>query len=177
MTDLKKEIPQRAFINAEILQIAESTGNFRQAMQEITQKYGLSDYVYKNPAYIVSLLYCLIVVPKEIFVDENDLDRNTTIRGQEIAGFFTFKIDEKNHEGKIAKDDSFQLLRRIRNSLAHVNYEVDENMTFTFRDRPSSKKNQPPKPWTFEATIDRNNLMEFISKAGSILANLRTNPL
>lgn len=172
MTDLKKEIPQRAFINAEILQIAEGTGNFRQAMQEITQKYGLSDYLYKNPAYIVSLLYCLIVVPKEIFVDENDLDRNATIRGQEIAGFFTFKIDKEDKDGRNAQGDSFQLLRRIRNSLAHVNYEVDENMTFTFRDRPPRSRD-----WTFEATIDRDKLMEFISKAGGILANLRTNPL
>ena len=70
MTDLKKEIPQRAFINALILQSAEHTGDFRQAMQEITKKNGLSDYVYENPAYIVSLLYCLIVVPKEIFLQK-----------------------------------------------------------------------------------------------------------
>jgi hypothetical protein len=177
MTDLKKEIPQQAFINAEILQIAESTGNFHQAMQEITQKYGLSGYVYKNPAYIVSLLYCLIVVPKEIFAEGNEEAINRRIAAREMASLFTFKIDEpkfdraRNKELRTASDDAF-LIRRIRNSLAHVNYEVDESMTFTFRDKfPNSTR------WEFEVTIGRDNLMKFLSKLGADLANLRTNPL
>ena len=68
MLNFTKDIPQRAFINAEILQTALPTEGFQQAIQDIAKKYKLNDYIYTNPAYCVSLLYCLIVVPKELFV-------------------------------------------------------------------------------------------------------------
>jgi hypothetical protein len=94
---------------------------------------------------------------------------NRRITAQEMAGFFIFNIDKKN-----VQTDTFKFLSRIRNSIAHANYEVDDNMTFTFRDRDLRSE---PEGWGLEVTIERDKLMELLSKRGADLANLRTNPL
>ena len=85
-----------------------------------------------------------------------------------MANFFSFEIDTQN-----VKTDTFNFLRRMRNSIAHVNYEVNESMMFTFRDR--DPRSEPEGG--LEMTIGRNKLMEFLSKFGADLANLRTIPL
>ena len=167
MSNFTKDIPQSAFINAEIRQAALPTGDFQQAMQDVVKKYGLTDYTYMNPAYCVSLLYCLIVVPKELFVKRNAKAINSRLPVHDITELVNVVLDKDS-----AEDDSEFFLRRLRNSIAHVNYEVDKSMTFTFKDKRPGEKD-----WKFIVTIEATNFMKFISLIGALLANLRTNPL
>ena len=85
----------------------------------------------------------------------------------DITELFNVVLDKDN-----AGNDSEFFLRRLRNSIAHVNYEVDDRMTFTFKDKRPDEKG-----WKFIVIIEATNLMKFISLTGVFLANLRTNPL
>ena len=48
--NLAKEIPQRAFINAQMIQEAEKTGDWFKSKARVAGSYGISDYQYQNPA-------------------------------------------------------------------------------------------------------------------------------
>ena len=162
---LTEEIPQRAFINAQIVQAAEDTGDWRGAVEAMRASYRLPEYQFMNQAYLASLLYCLLVVPKEIWIKQN--------RAHPVLD----KIDEgqlrKTFEIRLCKDPNFDrdvkynLLHKLRNSVAHVNYETDENMTFIFWNESRGNK-------TFRCTVAASSLMWFLSEVGAALANLRT---
>ena len=160
-----EEIPQRAFINAQIVQEAQRTGNWAGAVKSICGLYGLSEYEHMNQAYVASLLYCLLVVPKEIWIEKDKA--HPVLR----------KIDENQLRERfqilVRKDPEFDvdfkynLLHKLRNSVAHANYEIDDNMNFTFWNESQGNEN-------FRCTVTANNLMSFLSEVGSLLANLRT---
>src|SRR5262245_4581630 len=69
MDDFRAEIPIRSFVNARILDRAIEGDSFQAAVQDSLAEFGAPgiDYHFKNPAYIAGLLYCLVVVPKEIW--------------------------------------------------------------------------------------------------------------
>ena len=57
--DFRDEIPQRAFINAQIVQLAEQTDSFAHCTRQVCEGYGISNYRVTNPAHVAGLLYCL----------------------------------------------------------------------------------------------------------------------
>lgn len=63
----KSEIPKRAFINAQIIQKVCNTNNWQDALTSVSLEYKLESYNFINQAYLVSLMYCLLVVPKEVW--------------------------------------------------------------------------------------------------------------
>ena len=163
MTDLREEIPQRAYINAEILQLATDTPAFRESINIVKGKYRLQEYDFMNPAYIISLLYCLLVVPREIWLKNgsnriiySEVGKCDSIRN------FTIIIPE-NYNG-LSVDE---FLKHMRNSISHARFSIDQEMVFTFSDQFNNKE-------SFMASISAKDLMKFISEIGAILANIRT---
>lgn len=159
-----EEIPQRAFINAQIIQEGLTSGDLNVAIKSICSRYGLSQYQFMNQAYIVSLLYCLLVVPKEIWIHKNKI-HPVFQKIDEIKLREVFHIEFCN-DLEFEKYFTYKLLHKLRNSVAHANYHVDNVMGFTFWDECNGKKN-------FKCTISASNLMQFLSEFGSYLANLR----
>lgn len=120
-----------------------------------------------NPAYVASLLYCLLVVPRELFIagDNTTLDANLSAR--DVTKFFRIHVDTAGVASR-----SSQFLRRLRNSVAHANFSVDESMNFKFTDRkPRASQDE------FVITASSTEVMDFLSSIGAFLANLRSNPL
>ena len=164
--NLRFEIPARAFINAQIIQNVRKTPDFLSAVNSVVDIYkqqGLEEYQFENPAYVASLLYCLIVVPKELWACSPDSPIYDEIRKLNIVPLFRINITSP----KFDSDPAFGLILCLRNSVAHANYSVDSDMNFTFWNTPSSKK----KDKTWEAFISAQSLMDFLSKVGSLLAN------
>jgi hypothetical protein len=64
---LSSEIPLRAFLNAGIIDRVVGTLAFEEAVREVMTLLGYGSYKYefKNPAYILGMLYGLVVVPFE----------------------------------------------------------------------------------------------------------------
>ncbi len=160
MKNLAAEIPQRAFINAEVIQRVHDSGAFQAAVHEVAGGYGIRDYQFMNPAYIVSLLYCLLVVPRQLFVEGNEVFWDSHVPQARISAYFTIKAAAPESFQK-----SSQFLRRLRNAVAHARFEVDENLMFVFRDGRTAVE--------FEVQVSADRLMAFLSDIGSTLANLR----
>ncbi|MBU2538968.1 MAG: hypothetical protein KKH22_11075 [Proteobacteria bacterium] len=167
MKNLRHEIPARSFINAQIIQAARSTNDFKAAIQNVLSlplysKQGLNEYQFENPAYIASLLYCLIVVPKELWAKTKDSKIYREIEKHDPQKFFQVtKSSAKDEEFPV-----FHFIRHIRNAVSHANYSIDINLTFTFWDMPQGKSDAE-----WEVVVEANNLMNFLSLVGSTLAN------
>jgi hypothetical protein len=60
-----------------------------------------------------------------------------------------------------------QFFRHLRNAVAHVRFEVNEQGDFTFWDQKDDRS-----PQTFRATFSQTALQQFLSKVGPLLADL-----
>jgi hypothetical protein len=65
--DFRTQIPQSAFINAQVIQQAIRDENLGRSLTEISEHYKIPRWKLINPAHVASLMYCLIVVPKELW--------------------------------------------------------------------------------------------------------------
>ena len=165
MKNLAAEIPQRAFINAQIIQLVHGSVAFQSAAHEVSSGYGIRDYQFmNNPAYVASLLYCLLVVPRQLFVEGNEIFWDSQVPPATIGSHFVIKTAAPE-----ILEKSSQFLRRLRNSVAHARFEVDEDLMFVFRDGRNNVVD-------FEVQAPADRLMAFLSDVGSKLANLRPLP-
>lgn len=164
---MKETIPQCAYINAQILQSLNDIHAIQNLVKQVGQSLGVENYSFMNQAYIASLLYCLLVVPREVFVARNDSALDARLPSNTVTDFFKIERDTK---GAAARSSNF--LRRLRNSVAHARFSVDDQMVFRFTDRPAPRSTDE-----FIITASIQNLGDFLSVIGALLANLRTNPL
>jgi hypothetical protein len=164
--DMVAGIPQMAYINAQIMQRAAHTPDFISCVDEVSNHYKIPRFQVINPAYVVSLLYCLIVVPKEIW----DLPYNHAVYSKMehlgILSLFTVELLDP----QFRQHPTYYLLQRMRNAVSHVNYSFDlVKARFTFWDIPH-RRTTP----NFRAGISTDGLQAFLSQVGTLLANLRT---
>ncbi len=168
--DLQHEIPKRAFINAQIIQEARDKPDFIRSIKKVISSpqcstQGLAEYQYENPAYIASLLYCLIVVPKELWANPKNND-SLYARIEEHHPENLFRTVIHDNENKMGLTPTRLVIYHLRNAVAHARYSVDNHMGFTFWDQ---KCEHCPPYWKVE--IDPDKLMTFLSEIGAILAN------
>lgn len=167
MTDYTREIPSWAFINAQIAQKAVHSGDLARSVRSVEENYGLppESFSFINPAYMVSLLYCLIVVPKEIWSLKESHPVYVEIDKNWLLGLFKIELSDD----RFARHPVYYLINHLRNAIAHANFAIEDNGRFRFWDR----KNKSSAPY-FRASMSKDNLEIFLSKIGAHLANLRT---
>lgn len=174
MIDRRTEIPSFAFINAQIIQKAIHTTDFGQCVRSVEEQYGLSPgelgdgFFYAS--HVVSLLYCLIVVPREVW---DDLPENHKVYDMIDATWLLTLFEVELSEGRLTmrrqEHPAYYLIYHLRNAVAHARFSIAEDGRFTFWDQPN--KTSAPN---FRASLSRDSLQEFLSKVGALLANLRT---
>lgn len=172
MRDLADEIPHRAYINAQIILRALGDGALERATRDVCRQYeGLLSYDLNNPAFHASLLYCLIVFPKE-FYDSVDLTHATEDLNRSAERILQlFKIEkwiDKPETNNIYNPNKQGLITKIRNAVAHGRICVDRSFTYTFWDQG----NERSKP-TFQCKITTENLGQFLTIVGGTLADIR----
>ena len=168
MTDRRTEIPTWAFLNMQIAQLAVRTNDFQSCVRAIEERYSLpaDSLRYINLGYAVSGLYCLIVVPKELW-----------LRDQSDPIFSELNDSWWPHSGvrvdlcrpNFQENPVFYFIRALRNAISHVNFEIADNGDFTFWDQRNAQA-----PRHFQATLTREVLENLLSTLGAYLANLRT---
>lgn len=161
--DLKLDVPARAYINAQLLLLLEKGGTLFEAKKELFSKESYVevelnsyDYQINDHSLAISLLYCIIVVPREIL----DLPENHMIfkyfDEKQVTNFFTIN-EPKQINSKL-------LIERLRNSVAHALFSIT-NVTgiglYKFWN------DQKP----FNATINHDELLKFLSIIGQRLTN------
>jgi hypothetical protein len=155
-SDFTDEIPQRAFIDAQVLQLAVASDHIRHSLEAVSRQYNLEGYRLLGPAHAAGLLYCLIVVPRELWWSPELLAR---IEVHNPLAFFSFSATPESVE---------QLIRHLRNAVAHADFSVSSSGTFTFYDRRT--RGETPR---FVATIELPQLQVFLSVVGTEMANAR----
>lgn len=168
MANHRQEIPSWAFINAQIAQQAVHSGDLARSVRSVEVHYGLApgSLRFINPAYLVSLLYCLIVVPKEVWLLSENHSVYDQIDRDWLVAIFAVEQDDN---GELAKHPVYYLIHHLRNAVAHANFSIEDDGRFKFWDQ--KKKTTPVY---FRASMSVECLQEFVSKVGALLANLRT---
>ncbi len=166
MADRRQEIPTWAFLNALIAQQAVQTGDLARSVRSVEIHYGLApgSLRFINEAYVVSLLYCLIVVPKEVWLLSENHSVYEKIDKDWLVGLF----DVEHFDDRFAKHPVYHLIHHLRNAVAHANFSLEDER-FAFWDQ----KGRTSAPY-FGASISIHCLQDFLSKVGTMLANLRT---
>ncbi len=167
MIDRRSEVPTWAYINAQILQEARAAGLLAPAIARVEAHYGLASgsLNLENSAFLLSLLYCLIVVPKELWVRSGTLPGSiAAMDAQPIVDLFSINVRPPHFEG----NPLYVLLHKLRNSISHVRFSIADDNHVTFWDQLNEKA-----PVNFQASISLRDLMRFLSTVGPLLANLR----
>lgn len=161
---LRSEIPQRAFLNAQILQVLEGSSALDDAALRVCNHYGFDDYSVFGPSHAVSLLYCLLVVPRELWLQPADTEVWNEVQELNPVGYFEVTTSDRRFEQEPVR----QLFRRLRNSIAHARFNIEDDLSFEFRDHFGNDKRV-----SFVARADIDQLSCFLSEVGAFLANLR----
>jgi len=169
MIDRRSEIPTWAFINAQIVQDAHRSGALAQSIRRVEEGYQLppGSLTPINSAYAVSLLYCLVVVPKELWLRDGPPPELAALDQSSVLSLVT--VTQRSRQFDAAP--FYGLLRHLRNALSHVRFEIADDGEFSFWDQPTATS--PPN---FRATMSQSALERFLSTVGPALANLRDQP-
>jgi len=154
----------RAALNAEIISIAQKNGDLEKATIEMKTRRGFPpdfDYSVKDNSWIASLLYCFLVVPKELFDKHGKNEIFNTDEIKRMVELFTIIRGTNEH-----RKDPMAFIRALRNSVAHVHFTCDEGLNFTFKDKKATVDS-----FHFEATISKENLLTFLAYYGAFMAD------
>ena len=157
---LPAEIPRMAFVEAQVLQHPMTLEACRSVIPEIERQYqvptgSLGDGIFYQ-SRILSLLYTLIVFPKEVWsLDQADPLYDEVSKKVDIDGFVVRSGRQD------FKDPHYNLVHRIRNAVAHANIEFKEP-NIIFQDRNG-----------WQATASLEVVWRFLTEIGAIMANLR----
>ena len=169
VSDFREAIPTSAFLNALIIERVVRTDVFAGCARDVLAEASHSDtelqYEFINPAYIVGLLYCLIVVPKETWILTNHDPIYKRLQDDGLQALFKIKMTGYK-EGNSDDPPMHYLIARLRNAVAHTHYSIDQFQAWTFWDQKTSSS---PRFW--EASIPNKDLSVFLSKLAHVMHN------
>ena len=164
---MNEKIPAIAYIEAQILHRASAQGLLTPAVRSVEKEYGLRPGSLGSGIFletrILSLLYSLIVIPKEFW----SLDQNHPIYSQ-IETLWSPKKENIIVDQSHWENPTYKFIHHLRNSLAHANFEFNSGH-FVFWDQYKEK------PETYRATLSIQSIQHFLEVVGSLLANLKNN--
>lgn len=164
--DLRLDIPAFAYINAQLMSLLQQGGTLHDAKKHLFSKepydrqFSQEDiyrYVPNGASLAVSLLFCTMVVPREILNLPTNHKVYQHIESQQVTNLFSEIVPSM---------DSYRLVRCLRNSVAHALFSVTESggqLIYEFRTER--------EPILTRAKIAHPELMRFISVVGIPLAN------
>lgn len=168
MADHRKEIPTWSLINAKVIEKAVHTDDFAHCVREIEGMIkvapGSLKNVFPNSAHMISLLYCLIVVPKEVWL----LSENHAIYANIDKNWLLSLFSVEMAEDRFSSHPVYYLIHHLRNAVAHARFSISDDERFTFWDQ--LREGTPPY---FRASVSFVSLGEFLVKVGRLFADLR----
>ena len=151
-------IPFIAYLNYVFIDKLGQKSEFKSGEKEIAEQYGVDGYFYHNDAETISRLYCLLVVPKEVWgSDQKYAELLGTIDESKTLSLFTFV---RGREINLK-----YTLRSLRNAVSHARFIV-ETKGFTFWDVDMKGVEH------FRVFISHQNLNSLIADIGLKFAKL-----
>jgi hypothetical protein len=150
-------IPFIAYLNYVFIDKLAQNDVFKSGEMEIAKQYDIS-YFYHNEAETISRLYCLLVVPKEVWgSDQKYAELLGTIDESKTLSLFSF-VRRREINLKYT-------LRSLRNSVSHARF-ISESKGFTFWDVDMKGVEH------FRVFISHQNLNSLIADIGLKFAQL-----
>ncbi|MCK4825889.1 hypothetical protein KA005_59625 [bacterium] len=163
MEDRRNQIPIGCSVNVAIIGQLQSTDVFKQKCIQVPAMMGIQPPVpgepwpFFNLSWGAYLMYCFIVVPKELYNLPNEDEFYVRLKKENVMEAFTVKKEKKTFQ-----DDPSYYFRSLRNAISHVNYNIDSSDEFTLWDHPIGK---PEKQfWHWEVSINHNDTTPFFAK-------------
>jgi hypothetical protein len=161
---MNNQIPLGCALNVAIINEALSTNDLNRARIEIPLQYNIippeegEPWPLVNMSWYAYMLYCLLVVPKEMY--ENIPSEDPIYRHYiQIRLMSNFDIKKEKKE---FKSDPKYHFRSLRNSVSHLNYTLKSSNIFHMWDHPpgvSEKQN-----WHWEVSISLEKLHIFLGE-------------
>ena len=162
---MNEKIPAIAYIEAQILHRASGQGLLAPSVRAVETEYGLNPGSLGSGIFletrIISLLYSLIVVPKEFW----SLSKEHPIYSQIEDRWSLDKVNIKTDQSHW-KEPVYRFIHHLRNAMAHANFEFKSG-NFEFWDQYKNK------PETYRASLSTEVMQQFLETVGSLLANLK----
>ncbi len=136
MEDRRIQIPTACSVNVAIIDELQQTSLFKQYCVEVPRKGGFkgpeseSEWPFMNLSWGAYMMYCLVVVPKELYNLPKDDPFYIDLQKRNVMQYFTITKERKTFD-----IDPQYHLNSLRNAISHVNFTIDTNDVFTFWDR------------------------------------------
>ena len=157
-------IPQGAYIEAQIIHKAAIAGALEPYAREMERKQGVPEGTLGMGIFFqtraIALLYALILVPKEFWEIKSDSAIYTRLENVFSLDGVEIRTDESGYTG-----DLYKFVHHLRNALAHARFNFNAK-SFEFWDWDPRKKAE-----NYRAIIQEPKLMSFLEVVGSNFAN------
>ena len=159
MEDRRIQIPTQCWVNVAIIDRLQQTSLFKKYCVDVPREAGFqglgpeSEWPFMNLSWGAYMMYCLLVVPKELYNLPKEDPFYTGLQKREVMQYFTISKERET----FARNPRYHL-RSFRNAISHVNYEIDANSELTFWDHPPGEPQK--RHWEVRATED--HLLEFL---------------
>jgi len=153
------QVPTMCWVNVAIIDRLRYTDAFKKCCRDVSRNAGFvpptpeTEWPFMNLSWGAYMMYCLLVVPKELYeLPNNDSFFKGLLDQQAMRSFtvnkerFKFEIDPSYH------------LSCLRNAVSHVHFRIDQQGKLTFWDHPPRK----PDKRRWEVEIEHNDLIKFL---------------
>jgi len=157
MEDRRIQIPTQCWVNIVIIDRLQQTSLFKQYCVEVPRKGGFkgpeseSEWPFMNLSWGAYMMYCLVVVPKELYNLPKDDPFYIDLQKRNVMQYFTITKERET----FAKDPRYHL-KKLRNAISHVNFTIDAKNVLTFWDH------RKPNNRHWEARATEKQLLNFL---------------
>lgn len=157
IVDHRKDIPLGCIINKDIINFLRNKPAFRSACIQVPKLKKISnenneEWPFFNISFGFYLMYCLLVVPKELNKLSPDSSFYKKIHNESVLRNFKIILPDT---GDVPAHEMFRFLR---NAVAHVNYSIDENDNIEFwNNRGNGEEN-------WRVSITHGDMVSFLQE-------------
>ncbi|MGZ8251344.1 MAG: HEPN family nuclease [Methylophilaceae bacterium] len=162
---MNKRIPALAYIESQIVHRSSAQGLLAPIVRSVETEYGLPLGSLENGVFfetrILSLLYLLIVVPKEFWSLSSEHQIYDKINESWSLEMVNITVCNSRWQ-----DPIYRFIHHLRNAMAHAHFEF-KNGNFEFWDQNKNASE------IYRATLSTAAMQQFLEAVGSLLANLK----
>ena len=171
MKNLIDQISIGCGVNSAIVNDAMKKPQFIQSCIDIPLKHNIkppipnTPWPFQNTSWEAYKLYCMIVVPKELYNLNKDDEFYEKLKNKKI--FRNFEIAK---EKKLFDDSPDYHFNSLRNSISHLNYSINEKFEYEMWDHPPGKKEK--EYWHWNVKINGGDMQLFLGEVSEMVFDI-----
>ncbi|ABE74338.1 hypothetical protein [Psychrobacter cryohalolentis] len=173
MSKLINQISIGCAVNAAIINdvMTKEKGTFNDSCIEVPKKHNIISpepnmaWPFQNASWEAYKLYCMIVVPKELYKLAKDDKYYLDLVKEDVMRNFTIKKQEKSFQ-----ESALYHFNSLRNSISHVNYSITDDGSFVMWDH--KYRQEAEELWHWHIEINKSDMDLFLGEISRHIFNL-----